>query len=142
MSVRDHLQEIYDRRGVLTPALVVDVARDPGHPLHHRFEWDDTVAAEEYRRVQAGDLIRSVTIKVESGRGAPTTVRAFLPVRQIATQPAEYVPAEVALADPMKRSLVLAEFKRTLIGVRTRFSALAEYAEYVQGYLLDGQGPP
>jgi hypothetical protein len=44
--------------GTLTPAAVVDAARGESNPLHHRFCWDDTRAAELYRLEQARHLIR------------------------------------------------------------------------------------
>jgi hypothetical protein len=48
-AIRDQLQSIYDEQGVLTPALVVETARDENHPLHASFEWDDGIAGEKYR---------------------------------------------------------------------------------------------
>lgn len=49
--------------GQLTPQCVVDAARPVDHPLHSRFEWDDAVAGERYRRHQARELIRSVRVE-------------------------------------------------------------------------------
>ena len=43
--------------GKLDPETVVDVARDPDHPLHSHFEWDDSKAAHQYRLGQARALI-------------------------------------------------------------------------------------
>ena len=40
--------------GVLTPSAVVESARDEGSPLHDKFEWDDGVAAEAWRRYLDG----------------------------------------------------------------------------------------
>lgn len=49
---------------------VLDAARDPSSPLHPKFEWDDTVAAEAHRLEQARQLIahyRQVKIDREGG---------------------------------------------------------------------------
>lgn len=35
--------------GRLTPAEVLEEARNPESPLHDQFTWDDTEAAEKYR---------------------------------------------------------------------------------------------
>jgi hypothetical protein len=50
--------------GVVTPAQVVEAARDPANPLHEEFEWDDSVAAEQWRLAQARTLIRSIRVVV------------------------------------------------------------------------------
>lgn len=67
-----------ERDGRLTVDDVVDAARDPDSPLHGEFEWDDTVAAELYRRTQARRLIVTVRHRsVENARiiVAPAYVR-------------------------------------------------------------------
>jgi hypothetical protein len=62
------------RGGRLSPALVLDHARDPASPLHDEFEWDDSAAAEAFRLVQASALIRSVRIRVITESTDPTRV--------------------------------------------------------------------
>lgn len=52
--------------GVLTPDAVVKAAEPEESPLHDRFEWDDSVAAHQYRIEQARTLIRSVRVVVTS----------------------------------------------------------------------------
>lgn len=36
-----------------TPADIVELAEDPGSELHKCFEWDDSIAADKYRLIQA-----------------------------------------------------------------------------------------
>lgn len=43
--------------GLLMPEEVVEAARHPDSPLHSRFEWDDSIAAEKFRVDQARQLI-------------------------------------------------------------------------------------
>ena len=49
------MQQVVDlcKRGALAPSqelmLLAEEARDPAHPLHHEFEWDDTKAAASTR---------------------------------------------------------------------------------------------
>lgn len=50
--------------GTLRPADVVNAARDPAHPLHERFQWDDAKAAEAHRLDQARSLIKSVKVEI------------------------------------------------------------------------------
>lgn len=43
---------------LLVPREIVARASDPSHPLHDRFEWDDSVAADAWRTDQARTLIQ------------------------------------------------------------------------------------
>ena len=62
-AVREALQQL-ERGGRLTPAQVVEAARDESSPLHTHFEWDDSAAAESFSIDQARRLIRSVQVVV------------------------------------------------------------------------------
>lgn len=52
-----------DDVGGITKQQIVDYARDEDTELHKCFEWDDSIAAERYRLVQAGDVVRLIVIK-------------------------------------------------------------------------------
>lgn len=67
-KIASALKAIEDREGRLTPAAVLDVARDKASVLHSEFEWNDGVAAEQWRLEQARRLIRSVTVNVTVNR--------------------------------------------------------------------------
>ena len=62
--------------GRVRPASVVAAAMDVEHPLHDRFDWDDTTAAREHRLAQARDVIRHVFTVIETPR--PVTVQCFV----------------------------------------------------------------
>lgn len=51
-----------EHQGIITPDAVLEDARNEDSPLHKYFEWDDTVAANAYRKDQARELIRSVRL--------------------------------------------------------------------------------
>ena len=134
-DLRDILTTIYQQRGELTPANVVAEARDEAHPLHHRFEWDDTIAGEKYREIQAGALIRSVKITYTAKSGEQS-VRGFLPIvreenAEVAAPTTTYKPTEEVVADPFTRELVLREFKREWQRFQERYKHLAEFAEII-----------
>lgn len=129
MSLRDHLQAIYDERGTLTPALVVDVARDDQHPLHTRFIWNDTEAAERYRRHQAHLLIKSVRINYTSNKtGDVISVRAFHAIRQ--PEPPNtyaYKPTAVVIQDPMIMQLLRLQMRREWEAMKRRYEEHEEF---------------
>jgi len=63
-QVRAELKRIAAQNGgVLMPVAVVEAARPPASPLHSKFDWDDSVAAEKYRLWQARQLI-AITVNV------------------------------------------------------------------------------
>lgn len=67
------------QQGTATPEALVDLARDPTSAIHAYFEWDDTKAAEQYRRVQARYYLRSITVEYTTEYAGGLEVRAFVP---------------------------------------------------------------
>ncbi|HET8661084.1 MAG TPA: hypothetical protein VFM55_19065 [Micromonosporaceae bacterium] len=131
MSLRDQLQGIYKTHGQLTPRIVVDEARDKKHPLHERFEWDDAVAGEKYREVQAAELIRSVRIKFAApGSDDERDVRAFHAVTK--PEGSTYVPVEELHADNFSRELLLRQAEREWKAMRRRYAHLEEFFAIVR----------
>lgn len=59
--------------GLLQPETVVEEARPVSSPLHSRFEWDNTIAGQNYRIWQARQLIR-VVVDVLPGTNETTEV--------------------------------------------------------------------
>lgn len=69
--------DLTHRDGVCTPDAYHDVVADPQHPLHNRYEWDDTIAGREYRKHQIRrDIVRPKIINngAESPRFVSVTV--------------------------------------------------------------------
>lgn len=139
MSLRDQMQAVYDQHGRLTPTLVVDTARDPSHPLHSRFEWDDSVAGEAWRRHQAHELIRSVKVTyAEADDTSPEKkVRAFHAVRTEAGH--VYEPAEKVAADPFLSQLVLRDMEREWQQLKRRYQEFEEFWRMVRQDADDGE---
>lgn len=132
MSLRDHLQAIYDQHGELTAELVVNQARAKTHPLHDRFEWDNRRAGEQWRQHQAADLIRSVKVvyrEATENREAGT-IRAYHAVR--GPNGHAYQPADKVAADPFTRQLVLADMEREWKALHRRYADFAEFADMVR----------
>ena len=132
-DLRTHLQGIYDSHRQLTPKLVVDEARSEEHPLHSRFEWDDAIAGEKYREVQAAELIRSVRIKFTNAKDDDRDVRAFHAV----TRPEgnTYVPVEEIAEDEFARELLLRQAEREWKAFRRRYGHLSEFFAAIRGEL-------
>ena len=137
MTLRTELQAIYAEYKQLTPQLVVNAARPADHPLHSRFEWDDAVAGEAWRREQAAELIRRVRIvyKTNPNTGERSSVRAYVSTAEPSTA-GEYLPTDEAMADPITKKLVLRAFERALFALHRQYSHLKEYEALVRKHML------
>jgi hypothetical protein len=132
VSLRDQLQAIYNEHGKLTPSLVVDQARSEEHPLHSRFEWDDAVAGEAWRRQQAHELIRSVRVVYREAdeKNAEKSVRAFHAVRS--EKEHVYEPVEKVVQDDFTRTLVMKDMEREWRALRRRYEQFSEFIEMIR----------
>jgi hypothetical protein len=137
-TLREELQALYEARGGLTPSMVVNVARDPDHPLHTRFEWDDTVAGEKYRRHQAQQLIRSVRIRVidEDDPSQNYDIRAYQMVRT-SSGTRTYQPTTEVVQDPFASRLILANMEREWRALRSRYEHWHEFWKLVNADAQD-----
>lgn len=71
------MRDLQRKNGVLTREDLVNEARNPAHPMHSWFEWDDSVAGELYRLEQAQSFIASYLVEYVKGPpGSAKTVRA------------------------------------------------------------------
>ena len=127
-DLRDLLEDVRASRGVLTPASVLDVARDPSHPLHHRFEWNDERAGEAHRLGQAAALIRSV--RVRYGDRPEQTVRAYHVVAT--SRGSRYEPVEEIRENPLQREILLRSMRRDVEALRARYGHMAEFMELIR----------
>lgn len=132
-GLREQLQSVYDQHGQLTPALVVVAARAETHPLHSRFEWDDSVAGERYRQAQASELIRAVRIAYVDGKGRGQSVRAYQSVRGQTGY--RYEPTADVAADPVLSQIVLMDMRREWKALQARYGHFSEFVSMVQADL-------
>lgn len=81
------LKRMHDAGEDISPEALLESARNPKHVLHDFFEWDDSIAAEKYRREQAWRMIQASKFVcfLTEAKGAPKLaephkVRALLSV--------------------------------------------------------------
>lgn len=95
-SVGDELDKIKLEDGYLHPVNIVEKARSEGSILHDFFEWDDSIAAENFRKKQAYDLIRIIMVD----DGAEPETHAYYCVTSTHDDiPSEYVTNEVLITN-------------------------------------------
>lgn len=107
-----------EAQGNLNAAALVEASKAEDAPLHDMFEWDDTVAAQKYREVQAREIIRSITVVTED---RPLSYRQFSSVGN-----SVYVSTTSALSRDETRKIVLSTAMRELEAFRRKYQTLSE----------------
>ncbi len=106
-----------------TPQQVVDLARNPETELHKCFQWDDSVAAENWRRQQARQVCSSFTVRVQTVRKSePKTFR----VVQHDPEERVYKPVTFTLRNPDEYARLLTQAKSEMKSFRDRYKSLVE----------------
>ena len=109
----------------LTPATLLEVASDKTSPLHDDFEWRDDVAAQKYRLQQAADMIRCVTVVIESGTAEPQKERAFVVKGE---GNSAYVSLKNAISNDVWRENLLKQARNELRYFQGKYRRLEELA--------------
>ena len=125
----DHLhkgdaQKCYDECQTLTevtPENVLEKARDEKTELHKCFEWNDSIASEKYRLIQAREIIRHFVIVQEDKKDAPK-IRQY----QITTKMNTYEPTKMFIQKPDEYAALLERAKNELEAFKRRYQMLAE----------------
>lgn len=88
----------------ITPKAILDFARDENLELHKCFEWDNDSAAEKYRTIQAGNVIRMLYIVPKNADAPP--VRVLSRTSDTVYQPTRtFVKNQNEYEDLLKRAL-------------------------------------
>lgn len=126
-------QKCYDECQTLnevTPENVLNKARDAETELHKCFEWDNTVAGEKYRLIQARDIIRHFVIVTpeKNEDEEPIKVRSY----QVTTQRNVYEPTRFFLQKPDEYAALLERAKAELENFKRRYQTLVELEEVIE----------
>lgn len=119
----------------ISPAEVVEDARNPESPLHDVFDWNDETAAKKQREHRARQLLAAtivVTIQVIGGRPEPVEQFAFVSVGRSVPGGARYVTTARAMNDAEMRDRVVSDAIAGLQAWRRRFGHISELAEIVE----------
>lgn len=110
----------------LTAENLVDASRPEGAPLHNEFEWDDGIAAEEWRKEQARYIIRHLTVKIDEVKAEP--VRAFFSIKSEDDNKCKYEPIIEILKDKGKTNSLLDMALNEMIAFKRKYKMLRELA--------------
>ena len=117
-----------ENNGTVSPAGVVEKAKNTRNPLHRFFDWNDGDAAEKYRLWQARNLINHITIEIRYDH-TKKEQKAFFSVNSTPDETKlnrTYITVERVLSEPQLRKQVL---KRAFNEVEYWKSRYTQYNE-------------
>jgi hypothetical protein len=114
--------EELEKISVKDASTVVSMARKSKGELHKCFEWDDSIAGEEYRKEQARLVLRMIVTPVDIDNGKETiqvNVRAFESIRFETDEGSNeknmtYVPIKEVLNDDAMIEQVISRLRNTI----------------------------
>lgn len=106
--VNSFLDDYYKRHGQVDAEGVLAEATDPNCPIHNDLEWDNSIAAHNYRRQQVMNMILSwklVATFREKRKAPPTAVAHRVKVRAVLPSGEKnvFLRREDIKADPLSR---------------------------------------
>lgn len=104
----------------ISPQNIVELARDENSVLHNDFEWNDTIAGEKYRNLQAREMIRMFVFTPVEKDNEP--IRTF----EITTQKSVYQPVKMILKNEDEYQNLLKRAKLELQAFKQRYQTLSE----------------
>lgn len=118
-----------NKRKILIAQEVVNAAKDKGNPLHACFEWDNDVAADEWRLHQARHLISIAVTIVDTPQGS-VTVPAYLSLPNDRKQPSGgYRSTEDVIRQKTLRRELLQGAVRDFRSVKERYERITDLVE-------------
>ena len=118
--------EVLRDGGIIEPEHVVNAARSHNDCMHPLFEWEDGLAAHEYRLEQARKLVRSVTVIIMNDADEPKEYRAFVNIST--PEQSAYTTIQAAMADPGTREMILKRAWGELAAWKRKYEDLREFA--------------
>lgn len=122
ISAEDFYKELQSLDEI-TPQNVLDLARDQNSKLHSDFEWDNEIAGEKYRLIQARQMI--IDLVYEPFEEKKETTR----VVQLTTQKSTYDFVEVILKNEDEYQALLKRALAELGSFKKKYSTLVELEE-------------
>ena len=111
--------------GLLRPKDIVDSARPQSNALHPIFDWDDSTAAEAYRREQARGIVQNLIIVV-STNGDQSSGPLYISIPAHDDHHRGYATTDVVIKNQDMRTAALAEARSGYEAWHARYQWLDE----------------
>lgn len=126
-NARQVYEEIQTLGDSYTPDDIVELAKDPQTELHKCFEWDDTLAAEHWRRFTAKQICCSLKIVIEYENKEPTTYRLI----QHDDEEKAYKPVVFTVRHEDDYARLLRQAKEELAAFKKRYKGIVELKQVI-----------
>ena len=110
-----------ERDGKLTADNLVDASRPVDAPLHGQFEWNDSIAGEEWRKHQARNIINALVVRTEKAE----PVRAFFKIES-GKDAHNYESILTIVETPDKHQMLISQVYRELKAFRNKYATIRE----------------
>ena len=120
--------EIKSLGDAVTPEMIVEFARNPNTELHKCFEWDDTKAAEAWRKQQARIVCGSLVVVEEKEEKEPITFR----ILQHDSQEQAYKPVTLIVKNEDEYKRLVNRAKAELASFRERYKNILELRNVIE----------
>ena len=123
--------EIIEQNDELNPKAVVEYARThTDSELYNVFDWNDSSAAEKYRRDVASRVISSIRVEIikDDKKRTNKPIKAFVQTARLQN----YEPIEVFVQDLDKYQMLLEKAYRELNVVKDKYTELSEIQELLK----------
>ena len=110
-------------RDALTAENLIEVSKPEDAPLHNDFEWDNNIAADEYRKVQARRIISALVVVPDEYIKTSEPVRAYFKIEETGNA---YSQLTAIIASPTKKELLLKTALRELDAFEKKYQTLEE----------------
>ena len=121
-------KEIKSLGDAVTPEAVVNFARDESTELHKCFEWDDTKAAEAWRKQQARTICGSLVVVEEKEEKEPISFR----ILQHDSKEQAYKPVTLILQNEDEYKRLVNRAKAELASFRERYKNILELRNVIE----------
>lgn len=109
----------------VSPAQIVEYAKNPDTELNKCFTWNDAEAANKYRIYEARQVVCNLIVHKENGeKQEPTPIRLFHK-----TENGHYKPLTLIVRNEDEYESLLRQCKEALESLKRKYSSLSEYQE-------------
>ena len=105
---------------------IVDIARNKKSVIHKCFEWDDKKASEEYRKIQAGRIVRSFVLVKENEKTGECEKTQIRMTEVDSSRENNYHPVKFFMRQKDEYEKLLERAKAELESIRSRYANLIE----------------
>ncbi len=125
-KIGEYLERLTKEKGIVSPRELLELARPEDSILHDLFEWDDSVAAEKYRLVQARHIMNHLTVELITN-GESIKAPAFINIELTTDEDGQgYLDIESVVKSKTLKDHMLEQAMKEMITWKARYNLYKE----------------